>query len=134
MRSETRVPIQTDADILTARQLGRTMAARMGFSSVDQTVIATAVSEIARNIVEHAREGEVILSAIHIGSRRGIQVVARDEGPGIPDIGRAMQDRFSTGPGLGLGLPGTRRLMDDFDVQSQRGRGTVVTMRKWKFA
>lgn len=81
MRSETRVPIQTDTDILTARQLGRSMAARMGFSPVDQTVIATAVSEIARNIVEYAREGEVILSSIQSGTRRGLQVVARYLGP-----------------------------------------------------
>lgn len=129
---EVGVTIASDMDIVTAREQGRALAERIGFSQVDGTVIATAISEIARNIVEHAKRGRITLALCQHGPKVGIQVTAKDEGPGIPDIGRAMQDEFSTGKGLGLGLPGSKRLMDDFEVQSEVGRGTTVVMRKWR--
>jgi serine/threonine-protein kinase RsbT len=125
------VPIASDADILTARQLGRQVAARAGFGEGDQTVIAAAISEVARNIVRYATRGEIILRPINHGPRKGLTVVARDEGPGIPDLRLAMQDGYSTGNGFGVGLPGTRRLMDEFEIVSEVGRGTTVTLRKW---
>ncbi|HVZ81019.1 MAG TPA: anti-sigma regulatory factor [bacterium] len=125
------VPIASDVDIVSAREQGRALAERIGFSQVERTVIATAISEIARNIVEHAKKGNMVLSPCQHGSRVGIQIIATDEGPGIPDVSRAMQDEYSTGKGLGLGLPGSKRLMDEFEVQSNVGKGTVVTMRKW---
>ncbi len=103
----------------------------MGFSASDLTLITTALSELARNIVEHAKLGEVILNPIHQGKRQGLVIIARDGGPGIADIGQAMQDGFSTGKGLGLGLPGTRRLMDEFEIVSEPGQGTQVKATKW---
>jgi len=115
-----------------ARQKGRQLAADAGFTSGDQTVIAAAISEIARNILMYARAGEMTLSVVANGERHALEVVARDEGPGIRDVERAMQDGYSTSGGLGLGLPGARRLMDDFEVISSLGKGTTVTMRKWK--
>ncbi len=131
MEPEIAVAITSDADILTARQLGRQVAARTGFGEGDQTVIAAAISEVARNIVRYATRGEILLRPINHGSRRGLLVVARDQGPGIPDLTLAMQDGYSTGNGFGVGLPGTRRLMDEFEIASEPGRGTTVTMRKW---
>jgi serine/threonine-protein kinase RsbT len=94
-------------------------------------VIATAISEIARNIVEYAKKGKIIISEIKDKEKQGIQVVARDRGPGISDVERAMQDGFTTGKGLGLGLPGTRRIMDEFEITSKAGKGTTVTIKKW---
>lgn len=127
-----RLDIATDGDIVLARQSGRELADRLGCSSTDATLVATAISEIARNIVIHAGGGELEISVIEDGDgRRGIEVVARDEGPGIDDIDRAMEDGFTTGRGLGLGLPGARRLMDDFEIMSEPGAGTTVVMRKW---
>lgn len=126
-----RVSIAADVDIVTARREGRDLAERMGCSPTDSTLIATAISEIARNIMNHAGRGEIAISAKSIDGRHAIEVVATDEGPGIPDIERAMQDGFSTGPGLGLGLPGAGRLMDHFEVRSEVGVGTTVVMRKW---
>jgi serine/threonine-protein kinase RsbT len=107
------------------------LAAQLGFSNCEVTLIATAISEVARNIVTYANRGEILLSHANQGSKRGIVVVARDEGPGIPDVALAMQDGYSTSHGLGLGLPGARRLMDEFDVVSQVGKGTTIVMRKW---
>ena len=132
MADELLIPIAADVDVVTARQRGRDLAAEAGFSSGDQTVIAAAISEIARNILMYAKRGEVELGLVTNGDRQGVVVVARDQGPGIPDIARAMQDGYSTSGGLGLGLPGARRLMDDFEVTSDRGKGTTVTMRKWR--
>jgi serine/threonine-protein kinase RsbT len=126
-----RVPISADVDIVTARQEGRDLAERMGCTSIESTMIATAISEIARNIMSHAGRGEIAISAVAIDGRNAIEVIARDEGPGIADIERAMQDGFSTGAGLGLGLPGAGRLMDHFEVRSEPGVGTTVIMRKW---
>ena len=131
MTSEFSVRVQSTADIVTARQQGRELAARLGFSPSDVTIIATAILEIARNIVEYAQEGEVQISVAEDGSHSGVQIVARDEGPGISDLSAVMRDGFSTGTGLGLGLPGARRLMDEFDIASQIGKGTTVTMKKW---
>jgi len=129
---EVLVPITSDLDVVNARQKGRELAAGAGFSSGDQTVIAAAISEIARNIIMYAKRGEIALSVVSNGDRQGVVVVARDQGPGIRDVDRALQDGYSTSGGLGLGLPGARRLMDDFDVASAVGKGTVVTMRKWR--
>jgi serine/threonine-protein kinase RsbT len=128
----TRVPIDRDGDIVAARQTGRDLAAQIGFAGSDLTIIATAISEIARNIVVYAKRGEIDFSIEEKDGRRGLLVVARDQGPGIPDIPRAMRDGFSTGNSLGLGLPGAKRLMDEFEVQSTVGQGTTVMMRKWK--
>lgn len=131
MPGQIRVPINSDADTVTARQQGRALAAQLGLSSGDQALVATAISELARNIVEYAQRGEIILELAERGNRRGVVVIARDEGPGIPDIERAMQDGFTTGHGLGLGLPGARRLMDEFEIASVVGKGTTVIVKKW---
>lgn len=134
MADEVRCPITADSDIVQARQTGREMAADIGFSPGDQTVIAAAISEIARNILMYAKRGEVRFLHVNDGTRHGLIVVAEDAGPGIRDVARAMQDGYSTSGGLGLGLPGARRLMDDFEVSSEVGRGTRVTMKKWRRA
>jgi serine/threonine-protein kinase RsbT len=129
---ETRIAIERDTDVVIACQKGRALAAQLGLSSNDQVTVTIAISEMARNIFEHAGHGEIILGSACQNSRYGIVIVARDEGPGIPDIEQALQDGYSTGDGLGLGLPGTRRLMDEFEIISQVGKGTTVMMRKWK--
>jgi len=126
-----RVPVSRDADVVTARQQGREAAARAGFSLSDQTLIATAISEISRNIVKFAERGEVTVCLVSEDGRRGITVVARDVGPGIANPEDALQDGYSTYHGLGLGLPGARRLMDRFHLRSVPGEGTTVTMEKW---
>jgi serine/threonine-protein kinase RsbT len=128
---EIRVPIRSDDDIVIARQEGRRLSAGMGFSSTDLTLIATAISEVARNIRLYAGEGQVHLKRISQGTREGIAVVARDEGPGIANVELAMQDGYSTGGSSGLGLPGARRLMDEFEIRSKAGEGVTVTMKKW---
>lgn len=129
---ETRLPIDSDRDIVTARLKGRELAAELGFSSIDLTLIATAISELARNIVLYAKRGEIILKVVDDATRRGIEVMARDEGPGILNLEQAVQEGYSTSRGLGMGLPGVRRLMDEFQITSQMGRGTTVTIKKWK--
>jgi len=126
------VPINSDLDIVTARQNGRTMAAELGFQGTDLTLIATAISELARNIVRYARHGEIHLQVLgNNNGKRGLLVEARDEGPGIPNIAQAMQDGYSTSGGLGLGLPGTRRLMDEFEITSDAENGTTIRTCKW---
>jgi serine/threonine-protein kinase RsbT len=129
---ELRCPIAADTDIVQARQTGRDLAAQLGFSAGDQTVIAAAISEIARNILMYAKRGEMRLQAVNDGPRQGLIVVAEDHGPGIRDVDRALQDGYSTSGGLGLGMPGARRLMDEFEVVSAVGQGTRVTMKKWR--
>lgn len=129
---ELQIAILSSADIVQVRQRGKEFAATAGFSSGDQTVIAVAISEIARNIVSYAKRGEVTLRLVTNGERQGVTVIAQDHGPGIADVARALQDGFSTSGGLGLGLPGARRLMDDFDIKSAAGLGTTVTMTKWR--
>ena len=124
--------IAADLDVVRARQEVRELAASAGFSAGDQTVIAAAISEIARNILMYARTGTISARLERNGDREGIVMVAEDHGPGIADIRRAIQDGFSTSGGLGLGLPGARRLMDDFEIASEYGRGTTITMKKWK--
>lgn len=126
-----RIPVRRDADVVVARQKGREVAAPLGFSATDCTIIATAISEVARNIVKFANRGEVLVDVVKADGRDGVRVVARDAGPGIEDISRALQDGYSTYAGLGLGLPGCRRLMDDFEIESEPGEGTTVTMTKW---
>jgi serine/threonine-protein kinase RsbT len=129
--SEISVPIERELDVVTARQKGRELALAMGFSSTDQTLLATAISEVARNIVSYAGRGVVVLSSIESEGRRGVMIVAEDQGPGIPDVELAMRDGFSTGNSLGVGLPGARRLVDDFQLTSKLGVGTTVTLKKW---
>jgi serine/threonine-protein kinase RsbT len=128
---ETSIPIASDLDIIRARQTGRTEASKLGFSSTDLTLIATAISELARNIVMYAKRGEIIVRLVRSTERQGITVIARDRGPGIPDVKQTLQDGYSTSRSLGLGLPGVRRLMDEFEIESQVGQGTVVTIKKW---
>ena len=133
MHEEVTVSISQDKDIVTARQRGRAMASKIGFSSTDQISIATAISELSRNIVEYAREGEIVIAMVRAqdNGQPGIQIVARDNGPGINDVGLAMKDGYSTSRSLGLGLPGTKRLMDEFEIDSKPGKGTRITIRKW---
>lgn len=122
MVGEVRVPVGTALDVVTARRLGRAMAARAGFSSTDRTLIATAISEVGRNILQHAGNGEIELRWMDEGARRGIRVTARDAGPGIANV---------TAHRMGLGLCGAKRLMDSLEVRSARGMGTTVVMTKW---
>jgi serine/threonine-protein kinase RsbT len=125
------VSIGSATDIVTARQEGRALAARVGFSGSDLTLIATAISELARNILEYAKTGEVLIQAAQRGSLLGIVIVAKDNGPGIPDTAKALTDGYTTGKGLGLGLPGVKRLMHEFEIISKVGRGTTVTVVRW---
>ena len=125
------VSVVTENDIVTARQTGRSMAASLGFNETDQTLIATAISEVARNLISYGGGGDVHFEIVERGGDKGLNVKAVDQGPGIVDIDKAMQDGFSTVKSLGLGLPGARRLMDDFEISSEPGRGTSVTMVKW---
>ena len=131
MPDEIRVAIRSDSDVVTARQEARTLGAGLGFSSTDLTLLATAISEVARNITAYAGEGEVTLRVRERGGLVGIEVLATDQGPGIEDVELAMQDGFTTGNGLGLGLPGTRRLVDEFDLRTTPGAGTTVRLVKW---
>lgn len=132
--AETCIPIASDLDIVRARQTGRTEASKLGFSSTDLTLIATAISELARNIVMYAKGGEIVVRLARSAERQGIIVIARDKGPGIPDIRQTLQDGYSTSRSLGLGLPGVRRLMDEFEIESEIGQGTIVTIKKWTTA
>jgi len=129
---EDRVSIGSDSDLVVARQKGRELAGQLGFSGTDATLIATAISELARNILTYAGAGEITLSRVFENGRDGIVVVARDEGPGIVDIDAATNEGFTTGRGLGMGLPGTRRLMDEFQIHSEAGKGTRVVIKKWR--
>ena len=131
MADEVRVPIVRESDIVIARQKGRALAAELGFSSCDQTLIATAISEIARNIITYATKGEVSLSTLKNG-QRGLSITAVDEGPGIANLDQAMQNGYSSSGSLGLGLPGAKRMMDEFEISSEPGKGTTVRMKKWK--
>lgn len=129
--SEEVVLITSDVDVVTARQIGRRVAEGVGFNGSDLTMISTAISELARNIIRYAVKGEVVVSPVSEGSRVGVMIVARDDGPGIPDLDLAMRDGFTTGTGMGLGLPGARRLMDEFAISSQVGEGTTIVTKKW---
>jgi anti-sigma regulatory factor (Ser/Thr protein kinase) len=129
---EIRVDIDSDADLVSARAHGRALATKLGFSRTDATLIATAISEIARNIVVHVGRGEIVMQPQYEDSRYGLVVVARDSGPGIGDVDTALRQGSPSGTGLGLGLPGARRLMDEFQIASEPGKGTTVTMKKWR--
>jgi serine/threonine-protein kinase RsbT len=125
------VTITSETDIVKARLQGRTLAAWLRFSATEATLIATAISELARNILLYAKTGEITLKPIEENDRRGIIVIARDDGPGIPDIRKAVTGGYSTSGGLGLGLCGVKRLVDEFDIDSRVGQGTTVTIKKW---
>jgi serine/threonine-protein kinase RsbT len=129
--SEVRLPIDSQTDIVAARENGRELAEWCGFHDADRAIVSTAISELARNIIHYATRGEIVLRLLDDGGKRGVEVLAADAGPGIPDVALAMQDGFSTSGSLGLGLPGVRRLMDEFEISSEFGRGTTVTARKW---
>jgi len=126
------VPVRSEGDLVTARQRGREIASLLHFSSSELTLIATAISEVTRNILSYAGSGELRLQLVRNGPRAGVSIVASDRGPGIADLSSAMQDGFSTSGSLGLGLPGSKRLMDEFDIVSEVGKGTTVSMTKWK--
>lgn len=131
MDIEMVVAVDGPDDIVVARQAGRDLAARLGFSLTDLTLIATAISEVARNITSYAGRGEIRLGVEERNGRSALVVEAADDGPGIPDVDNALKDGYSSGAGLGIGLPGARRLMDDFEIHSEVGRGTTVIMWKW---
>jgi serine/threonine-protein kinase RsbT len=132
MAGEVRVAINADADLVDARAQGRAMAERLGFPRPDPTLIATAISEVARNIVVHVGRGEILLRPVEEANRYGMVVIARDEGAGIRDLEAALRDDYSGRGGLGLGLSGARRLMDEFEIESTADTGTTVTMKKWR--
>ena len=132
MGDEVRIPVDGDADLVPARAAGRALAVELGFSRTDATLIATAISEIARNIVVHVGRGEVVMRPIYDDDRYGLTIVASDDGPGIRDIEAALEHGVTARGGLGLGLPGARRLMDEFRVECDLDRGTTVTMTKWR--
>lgn len=132
MADEIRIAIASDEDMLPARAHARALALELGFTRTDATLIATAISEIARNIIVHVGKGEIAMRPVQEGTRYGLVVVASDAGPGIPDLAAALEEGFASRGGLGLGLPGARRLMDDFEIDSERGRGTTITMTKWR--
>jgi serine/threonine-protein kinase RsbT len=129
--NDTRIQINEESDILQARRYARDLARDLGFDATSQTLIATAISELARNILNYASSGEILLRPATRNGTTGLTIVASDKGPGITDVALAMTDGFSTGHGLGLGLPGTKRLMDDFDLVSGAERGTVITTTRW---
>jgi serine/threonine-protein kinase RsbT len=129
--SDAEVPIERELDVVAARQKGRELSAALGFSTTDQTLLATAISEVARNIVSYAGRGRVELHRIDADGRRGIMIVASDQGPGIANLELAMRDGYSTGNSLGVGLPGARRLVDEFEITSTPGVGTTVILKKW---
>ena len=131
MSEEIRVPIESDADTVIARQVGRDVALRLGFTRTDATFIATAISEIARNITVHAGAGEMIVRELNEDDRTGLAVIAQDEGPGIADVAAVMREDYRSNLGLGMGIWGAMRLMDEVDITSRPGGGTTVTMKKW---
>ncbi|HEX4649324.1 MAG TPA: ATP-binding protein [Steroidobacteraceae bacterium] len=132
MAAETQIRIASDKDVVTARQQGRAVALQTGFSVSEATLIATAISELARNIVSYADQGSVTLRPVHgVNGTVGLTIIASDTGPGIIDVAQALRDGYSSSGGLGLGLPGVRRLMDEFDISSRPGVGTTVTVTKW---
>jgi serine/threonine-protein kinase RsbT len=132
MSRERTVPIRSDLDIVTARVEGRELAKELGFGVIDQARIATAISELTRNIVQYAGEGQAVMHRVEGRGRVGIEIICQDRGPGIPDVELAMQDGFSTSASLGMGMPGAKRLMDEFEIESEVGMGTTVIIRRWQ--
>lgn len=131
MPDEARIRVDSELGVVAARQAGRQMAGELGFSTTDQALIATAISEMARNIIQYARSGDISIELISREFQRGIQVTAKDEGPGIPNVEMALRDGYTSGKGMGMGIPGARRLMDEFAITSEVDRGTTVVMKKW---
>jgi len=131
MKHET-LPIRAEIDIVRARQAVRNWAKELGFSLLDQTKIVTAASELARNVLVHGGGGCMRIEALNEGARRGLRLNFEDQGPGIPDIELALRDGYTTGGGIGLGLSGSKRLVNDFEIASKVGEGTRVTVVKWK--
>ncbi|MFS0577138.1 anti-sigma regulatory factor [Sporosarcina sp. 179-K 3D1 HS] len=131
MNYRSSVDIYTEWDIVAARQLGRKEAKQIGFGTVDQARITTAISELARNIYLYAGKGKIEIERLATGGSTGMLIIASDEGPGIPDVRKVMEDGFSTSGGLGAGMPGVKRLMDEFKVETEPGVGTVITATKW---
>jgi serine/threonine-protein kinase RsbT len=129
---EATIEVSSDADIVVARQQGRALAAKIGFNQVELTMIVTAISELARNIVLYAGHGQICLQIERNHHMTGIVVIASDKGPGIRDVKLAMQDGYSTSGGLGLGLPGIQRLMEECRIESTLGQGTTITVKRWK--
>ena len=125
------LPIRSGEDVVRVRQAVRTAAVRLGFSLVDQTKLVTAASELARNTVDYGRGGDCELEVVQSGERTGLRLVFRDEGPGIPDVERALRDGYTTGGGLGMGLGGARRLVDEFTLDSTVGVGTTIAVTRW---
>ncbi|WP_066639067.1 anti-sigma regulatory factor [Desulfolucanica intricata] len=124
--------IECEYDIIKARQAVKDIAVYLSFSLVDQVKMATAISELARNVVLYARKGSITIWAIEEGERQGLGAVVSDTGPGIQDVDLALTDGFTTSGGLGAGLPGVKRLMDEFNLQTKVGEGTTITVKKWK--
>ena len=131
MQVQTHVDIQSEWGIVAARQAGRKLAREIGFGSVDQARITTAISELARNIYLYANQGRIQIEEVQSAGKHGIKIIASDEGPGIKDIRNVMEDGFTTSDGLGAGLPGVKRLMDDFNIDSELENGTMITAIKW---
>lgn len=131
MSNQSSVEIQTEWDIVAARQLGRNVAKELGFGTVDQARITTAISELARNIYLYAGQGKIEIQRMTENGINGILIIAADSGPGIPDVRKVMEDGFSTSGGLGAGLPGVKRLMDDFKIETTLGEGTDIRATKW---
>jgi serine/threonine-protein kinase RsbT len=131
MAKVRRVPINSELDIVAARVQGRNMAKGMGFGIIDQARIATAISELARNVVLYARSGQIILREANSSGKIGLEIVCEDQGPGIKDVSQIIDQENSPSQGSGMGLRGTRRLMDEFEIESRAGIGTKVTARKW---
>ncbi|MDF1505512.1 ATP-binding protein [Roseisolibacter sp. H3M3-2] len=131
VRAET-VPVRVESDVVVVRQTVRQWATSLGFSLVDQTKLVTAASELARNTVVYGGGGSLTLEALEDGARRGLRLRFADEGPGIPDLALALTDGYTTGGGLGLGLSGARRLSNEFDLDSAPGKGTRVTIARWR--
>ena len=126
------IPIRTEGDIVTARRTARDRAVALGFSPTEVSRIVTAASELARNIFKYAGQGTMRWSAVERQGRTGLELQFVDRGPGIPDVELAMQEGYSTGGGLGMGLPGARRLVDELEIQSAAGQGTTITLKKWR--
>lgn len=131
MNNRSSVNINTEWDIVAARQLGRNEARKSGFGTVDQARITTAISELARNIYLYAGKGEIEIERVDVNGMSGVTIIASDSGPGIPDVRKVMEDGFSTSGGLGAGMPGVKRLMDEFKIETEKGKGTTITATKW---
>ena len=128
---EKQIKISLEIDVSQAAIEARSLAETAGFSQNQQYMVSTAVSELARNMFLYALKGKINIRILHNKTQKGIEIIAEDDGPGIVDIGKALEDNFSTGASLGLGLPGVKRLMDEFMIDTERGRGTKITVRKW---